>query len=208
MLFKDEIPEHLKDKVYIAQSLTDDALGKYKIDVRIPMLSIRTDIANRINSEITGTFAKKMLDLISKNNAVYSFYNISFYTAINDDILTLAIKCGLKEGGTAQRQIIKTYNYDMKNEKILTLDEVIEKYNLDREDIQKQINEEVKRKAEKAEEIESSGFNIYKRVVNDTIYKIENTQEFMLDESRNLYIIYPYGNNNITGEMDLIVIPQ
>ena len=29
---------------------------------------------------------------------------------------------------------------------------------------------------------------------------------YMLDENGNLYIIYPYGNSNITGEMDVIVI--
>lgn len=39
----------------------------------------------------------------------------------------------------------------------------------------------------------------------DKIYKIENTSTFFLDKDNYLYIIYAYGNNNFTSEMDIII---
>ena len=37
------------------------------------------------------------------------------------------------------------------------------------------------------------------------MYKIENTDEFYIDNNNNLYLIYAYGNENLTSEMDLVV---
>lgn len=206
LLFKEEVPKELEDKVYIAYKLDENTLGKFKANIKIPMLKLRTNIAKQINSEITEVFAKKILSMIKEKSSLYTIYNIDFYTVQNEDILTLAIKCTLKEGKTAQRTILKTYNYDLKNEKLLTLSDVIERKQLDREEIQKQIDAEIEKQVAKTEVIKEEGYNVYERVINDTMYQIDYTEEFMLDGEENLYVIYPYGNKNITGEMDVIII--
>ena len=206
LLFKEEVPKDLEDKVYIAYKLDDDTLGRFKINIKIPMLKLRTNVARQINSEITEVFAKKILSMIREKKSLYTIYNINFYAVQNDNILTLAIKCTLKEGKNAQRTILKTYNYDLENEKILTLSDIIDRKELNREEIQKQINAEIEKEVAKTEAIKEEGYNVYERVINDTMYQIDYTEEFMLDENGNLYIIYPYGNSNITGEMDVIVI--
>ena len=206
LLFSEEVPKDLEDKVYIAYKLDDDTLGRFKINIKIPMLKLRTNVARQINSEITEVFAKKILSMIREKKSLYTIYNINFYAVQNDNILTLAIKCTLKEGKNAQRTILKTYNYDLENEKILTLSDIIDRKELNREEIQKQINAEIEKEVAKTEAIKEEGYNVYERVINDTMYQIDYTEEFMLDEKGNLYIIYPYGNSNITGEMDVIVI--
>lgn len=38
------------------------------------------------------------------------------------------------------------------------------------------------------------------------MYKLENTDNFILGEKSHLYIIYAYGNNNFTSETDLIIM--
>ena len=55
------------------------------------------------------------------------------------------------------------------------------------------------------ESLEKLGYNIYKRDLTNTIYKVENTNEFYyLGDT--IYIIYPYGNDSNTSEMDLVII--
>ena len=88
----------------------------------------------------------------------------------------------MKEGSSAQRVIIETFNYDLKNNKEVTLEEVL-----------------------KIENLKNLGYNIYSRDVTSNIYNIENTKEFYLT-ANTLYVIYAYGNGTFTSEMDLIVI--
>ena len=206
LLFNNEINDELQDKVFVAQNLENEELGKYKTNIKIPMLNIKNNTARKINSEIATVFSKKILPLIKQNTDEYTIYNVSFFTCLNDNILSIAIKCTLKEGKTAQRLIIKTYNYDIQDDKLLNLEDIIEKKGVDRNNIQKEIYYEIQKQIEKSEIIAGEGYKVYTRTQNDIIYKVENTEEFMLDEKGNLYIIYAYGNNNITGEMDLIVI--
>lgn len=206
LLFGEEVPKDLEDKVYIAYKLDDDTLGKFKINIKIPMLKLRTEIAKQINSEITEIFAKKILSMVKDKTSLYTIYNINFYAVQNDNILTLAIKCTLKEGKTAQRTILKTYNYDLQNEKLLTLSDIVDRRQLNREEVQKQINNEIERQIAKTEAIKEEGYKVFERVINNTMYQIDYTEEFILDGQGNIYIIYPYGNTNVTGEMDVIVI--
>ena len=55
------------------------------------------------------------------------------------------------------------------------------------------------------EDLEKLGYNVYSRDVSNDMYKIENSKEFYLTNDT-LYIIYAYGNDNFTSEIDLIVI--
>ena len=51
-----------------------------------------------------------------------------------------------------------------------------------------------------------SGYNVYQRNPEDEMYKLENIQNFMEGPNGELYIIFAYGNNNYTSEMDVIEI--
>ena len=49
------------------------------------------------------------------------------------------------------------------------------------------------------------GYNIFERHPEDEMYKIENSQEFFIKDGK-IYIIYAYGNENLTREMDLVIV--
>ena len=57
----------------------------------------------------------------------------------------------------------------------------------------------------KAEDLKELGYNIFERNSKSDIYKIENSKQFFIYEN-NLYIIYAYGNDLLTSEMDIVII--
>ena len=50
------------------------------------------------------------------------------------------------------------------------------------------------------------GYNLYPRNSNDEIYDIDNITEFFIGEDNALYVIFAYGNQNNTSEMDIVVL--
>ena len=62
-----------------------------------------------------------------------------------------------------------------------------------------------KAEQEKVKELEQLGFSIFSRDYKSDLYKMQNTSEFFLGEDGCLYLIYAYGNNNYTSEMDIVV---
>ena len=57
-----------------------------------------------------------------------------------------------------------------------------------------------------AKAIEASGYGTYTRNADDSIYDVKNISEFFFREDGTLYIVYAYGNNNYTSELDIIQI--
>lgn len=52
-------------------------------------------------------------------------FTVEYVANVQDDILSLMIKSNLKEGSNAQRIIIQTYNYDLRNNKEISLERVL-----------------------------------------------------------------------------------
>ncbi len=115
------------------------------------------------------------------------------------------IRSNLKEGTNAQRIIIQTYHYDLRNNKEITLDKILRMENLNQSDIQQKINNEIEIAQKKVQDLSDLGYTIYSREVSSDRYNIENATEYYLTNNT-LYIIYAYGNETFTSEMDLIVI--
>ena len=76
---------------------------------------------------------------------------------------------------------------------------------LEKQEVQKQINYKIESEQQKVEDLKQLGYKIYSRDVKNDIYKIENTNEFYITKDV-LYVIYAYGNESETSEMDLIII--
>ena len=177
---------------------------KYSIVAKIPLFKKETETTKKVNQEIFNTFGGKIVDIIT-NNKAYTIYNMGYVVYINDNIMSLVIKCTLKEGTNPQRTIIQTYNYNLDEDKLVSIDELIQKRNLDKEQMQKQITDEITKVSEQNTSIINQGYNVYKRNPNDDIYKIENTKNFFLGKNKTLYLIYAYGNSDYTSETDLII---
>ena len=178
--------------------------AKYNIVAEIPLLKKETETTKKINEEILDIFGKKVVDIV-KNNKTYTVYNLGYVGYINDNILSLVIKCTLKEGTTAQRTIIQTYNYNINEDKLMTIEDIIQSKNLDKEKMQKQITEEITKLSKQNASFANQGYNVYVRNPNDDMYKLENTPNFFLGKNKTLYLVYAYGNNDYTSETDLII---
>ena len=192
------------DLVYTKQEKKETKANSYDLEIHIPYINIKNDIVDRYNKEIEEVFANIVNKVIKSENRNI-IYTVEYVANVQDGILSVMIHSNFKEGTNAQRVIIKTYNYDLRNNKEVTLGEVLKFEQLEQQQIQKQINYEIKSEQQKVEDLKQLGYNIYSRDVNNDIYKIENTTEFYLTKDV-LYIIYAYGNESETSEMDLIII--
>lgn len=192
------------DYVITNYSNDEKQIGSYELNVNIPFINIDNDIIKQYNEEIKSIFTEKAENILKTKNQNY-IYSVEYQAYIENNILSLIIRSNLKQGTNAQQLIIQTYNFDLINKKEITLNDEIEILGLNKEDIQKQIRTEIKKEQDKAEDLSNLGYAIYNRDSESDEYLIENSNIFFLHE-QNLYIIYPYGNNALTTEMDLVII--
>ena len=178
-------------------------MNSYDIEVNIPYINIDSEIVEEYNKEIE-SFVDKTNDILASQDR-NTIYTVEYTANVKDDILFLMIRSNLKEGASAQRVIVETYNYDLRNNKSITLDKMLRIENLEQADIQRKIKNEIDIEQKKVEDLKNLGYTIYNRDVKSSIYQIENTKEFYFRNDV-LYIIYAYGNDTFTSEMDLIVI--
>ena len=193
-----------KKIVYTKYEKKETKLNSYDLEVHIPHINISGEVVEKYNQEIENIFvdmAKKVLQ--SENNNV--IYTVEYVANIQDDILSVMIKSNLKEGSKAQKVIIQTYNYDLRNNKEITLAEVLKIEQLNENDVQNKIKADIQTEQKKAQDLKSLGYNIYSRDINSDIYSIEKSTEFYFTGNI-LYLIYAYGNQMSTSEKDIVVL--
>lgn len=197
--------EQNQDIVYSKYKI-EDKNNSYDIETNIPFLNINNEVAENINNEINTIFYSKINSIISQNSNAETIYNVKYKAYINDNILSLVIRSTLKEGATAQRVIIKTYNYNLSSNQILDIHQLISYRNLDESMVQNKIDETIESAASTVSAYQELGYNKYLRNPDDDMYLLENTNVYFLGEGKSLYILYPYGNSNYTSEIDLLVM--
>lgn len=195
--FKNEETEYIE----IRQKVEQSKVGKYDILAFVPKLTIEEEEAKNINAELYSLSASIINEAIKAEK--YEKYNMEYTSFVNNNILSLVIRYTVKEGDKPRRTIIKTYNYDIRKDERVQITDI-----LDREQ-RKQIQEEIQNKVQEANKMAnksiSQGYNAYLREEDSDIYKIENATEFFIGNDNVLYIIYAYGNQEYTEEMDLII---
>lgn len=193
-----------KKLVYTKYEKKDTKLNSYDLEVHIPYINISGEVVEKYNQEIEKVFADMARTVLQSenNNAVY---DVQYVANVQDDILSLMIKSNFKEGNKPQKVIVQTYNYDLRNNKEITLGEILKIERLDENTVQSKIKSEVQTEQKKAQDLKSLGYNIYSRDVNSDIYSIEKSTEFYFADDV-LYIIYAYGNEAATSEMDIVIL--
>lgn len=192
-----------KDLVYTEVQKKESKLNSYDVEVYIPKININSPVIDEYNKDIDAFIQKTNEVLESENKNI--IYTVEYVANIQEDILSLMIRSNLKEGTSAQRVIVETYNYDLRNNKEISLEEVLDIEYVDKNLVQDKINEKIETEQRQVEDLKALGYNIYSRNTSSDEYKIENSKIFYLTDNV-LYIIYPYGNENYTSEMDLVVI--
>lgn len=195
--------DNSRDIVYTVSYV--EKKDKYDIDLYLPTININSDDATKFNNTTQEVFANKANEILS-GATVNTIYTVSYTGYINGDIMSVIIESTLKEGLSAQRVIVQTYNYNLETGKEVSIDEAISQRGISVNEVSSKINIQLKEAIKEANEIQVAGYSVYKRNINDEMYKVENTSTFYLGEDGNLYIIYAYGNNEFTNEMDIIVI--
>ena len=199
--FNDLFTNEENQYVSTLYKIQEEKSGKYKVDAYIPRIHLDDKIDNEVNSEINSSFVNKILQVYN-DSKIYTILKINYATSIQGNKLSVIIKCSLKEGSNAQRTIIKTYNYDIESKEQIKIMDLIQEQK--KADLQEEINQKIQLKLKKEATLAEQGYNVYRRDVDSDIYKIENANEFYIKD-KILYIIYCYGNNSFTSEVDLIV---
>lgn len=195
-MFNNEENEYVSKMYYIKEKST-----KYEIEASIPYIQNPDSIANEINTEINNIFINKLLQVYNQSQS-YTIIKMDYATTVNGNIVSLMIKFAIKEDQNAQRTIIKTYNYNIEENKMVAITDLIPEE--EKENVQTQIREKIQSKIKREEAIVAQGYSVYRRNANSEIYILENATEFYIDNNI-LYIIYSYGNSSYTGETDIII---
>lgn len=180
--------------------------GKYSIDVHLPTININSEVTNKYNSA-TQNFANKVVKMKEQAQTLaYTIYETSFTGFVNNEILSVVILASLKQGDSAQRLFVETYNYNFATGKEVTISDIIENRGLDTTAINKKINSEIRKIQQSSESLVQTGYSVYKRNLQSEIYNIRNTSNFIQGPDGELYVIYAYGNTNNTSELDVVEI--
>ncbi len=183
----------------------EDKNDNYEINVNLPYINIENEEVKQFNKEIKDTFEGKAEETIKNKNNNNIIYTVKYKAYIENNNLSLIIYSDLKQSTSAQRVIIQTFNYDLKENKENKLEDTLNNYSLKINDVQNKINNDIQKEQKKSEELIKLGYNVFSRDINSDIYKIDNITEYFVYKN-NIYIIFAYGNNKITSEKDIVII--
>ena len=193
-----------KNIVYAAYNIQQEN-DFFNIDLNIQVINIKGDIPKEFNKITQEVFVKKANEVMENTNASEKIiYSIDYAAYINGDILSVIIKSSLKQGNNPQRIIVQTYNYNIKTKEKVTLSNIIEQKNIDEQKLKSKIDRALQIVKREEEILTQSGYSVDVRDVNSDVYKLENITNFFLDNDEKLYIIFAYGNQNFTSELDIV----
>lgn len=193
-----------KELVYTGYTKDVTENNSYNINVQIPYINIKNSTIDGYNEEIKNLFEKKAEDILKSKNK-NTIYTVEYNACVEDGVLSIIINANLKEGSSAQRVIIKTYNYDLDTNQEINLSQLLKGESVDTSYAQSKINEEIEVEQKKAEDLKALGHSIFSRDKNDDMYKIENVEDFYFQDGA-IYVIFAYGNDKYTSEVDVAII--
>ena len=192
-----------KEIVYSAYDITENN-ENYEVNIHLPVINISGQIPVEFNNITQTVFADKASEVLS-NKGEKVLYQVNYVAYINGDILSLVINSTLKEGDNPQRIMVQTYNYNLATGEKVQLVDILAQKSLVQSEVQSKINDTVTKAKQEAEILVQSGYMVYNRDLNSDMYKIENISNYFLGVNGELYIVFAYGNQNHTSEMDIVL---
>ncbi len=190
--------------VFTTYDLVNEDENYYSVNAQIPLLNINTDKAKEINSDIKKEFYDTANNVMRRTDGT-NIYTVSYAAFINNNVISIAIKSSLKEEGKSEKLMVKTYNYSIQEDKLLSLTDLINLKGTSKDKVQSTINEDIKKAYNNARIIAEEFGNLYERDLSSDIYKVESATTFFLTNDGYVYVVYAYGNNDYTNEMDVVI---
>lgn len=189
--------------VYEKLEITDN----YEVDIHIPIINVRSDVATRLNQNTQTIFVNKANDVLQNTDASNkAIYSIDYTACVNGNILSLVIMSTLKESTAAQRIIVQTYNYNLSTNTEASLIDLLTMKQLNRDEVNSKIMEVVTQADEEDRALQNMGYSqVYMRDLTSDIYTVEKAGGYFLGPDNTLYIVYAYGNGEFTSKMDIIL---
>lgn len=175
------------------------------IDVAIPYINVEHVSARQFNQKVSQTYKQKAETLKNQISTMDIIYTVQYKAYLQNNILSLAIRSEYKEGNKSQKIIVDTFNYNVVEQREVKIDEMLKIKNIKNTDATKKIREEIKSIQEQNQALINEGYSMYQRDYNSSMYDALNTKQFLYGKNGMLYMIYPYGNENDTSEMDVII---
>ena len=183
----------------------DIVYSAYEIDIHLPVINIQGEVPASFNKITQEIFANKASEIMNSQGTLKTLYQIDYVSYINGDILSLIIRATLKEGDNPQRVIVQTYNYNLVTMQKVSFEDVLSYRNLVQSEVQTKIQSTVQKAKEEAEILVQSGYTVYNRDLNDSMYQFNNIANYFLGPNGDLYIVFAYGNEHHTAEMDIVL---
>lgn len=196
--------ENSQNIVYTNYTIKNEEENYYSVDVKIPVININTENAKQINTEIKSNYYDKA-NSIMRQQTEYVNYKVSYVAYLCQDVLSIVIKSTIKEGENPEREIVKTYNYSLPDDKQISLTNLIESKETTVEVVQAKIEDEIKMAYNNQQALPEEFRGVVKRDLDDSMYKVENTKTFFITQDGYVYIVYSYGENAYTNEKDIVI---
>lgn len=190
--------------VFTTYNLVNNDENYYEVNAQIPILNIDTEKAKEINAEIKAEFYDTANNIMRRTEG-NTRYTVSYAAFINKDIVSIAIKSSLKEEGKSEKLTVKTYNYSVSEQRLLPLTDLIKLKGTSVDSVQDTINDDVKKAYNNAKIIAAEFGELYERDLSSDMYKVENATTFFLTQDGYVYVVYAYGNNDYTNEIDITI---
>lgn len=194
--------DQAQDLVYTAAEL-QDTKDLYEINLKIPIININNEITQRFNQNTQEIFADRA-NKILQGTTEKTIFDVEYVAYLNGDILSLVIMSTLKEGEQPQRVIVQTYNYNVRTKAEVTAEEMLTSLHYDINTVNDEIKREIQQVSEEAAALQQSGYEGYNRNPEDSRYQVKNAKTYFMGENGAVYLVYAYGNNDVTSEMDII----
>lgn len=196
--------ENGKSLVYTGYNIQNEDENFYQVQISLPIININNDEIKNVNKEIKENYYDEAYNIMrtAKN---YTVYKVSYAAYINKGVLSVVIKKSLKNGSKPETVTVKTYNYNVPSQKMISLNDLIKLKQTDKNTVQKNIDETIKIEYNNALAVEQEFGSTYKRDLENSIYKVDNATSYFLTHEGYVYIVYAYGEYADTNEIDIII---
>ena len=140
------------EKIVYTDYSKEDKTEKHEISVNLPSINIKNDDVEKFNKEIENTFGGKSEEILKSSNQ-NTIYTVKYKAYVENNILSLIIYSDLKQNTSAQRVIIQTFNFDLKENKKLSLEDILNSFSLNKNEVQNKINTDIQKEQKKTEDL-------------------------------------------------------